>query len=92
MTLNCKVGDLDIVVRSQAGNEGKIVRCVQVAGNGLFLNRNEEIIDLGPSWMVDRTVAGCLGNPVSKIPDSYLRPIRPLDEPETITTDDEVTA
>ena len=28
--LNCKQGDLAIVIRSHAGNEGKIVTCVRL--------------------------------------------------------------
>lgn len=31
MTLNCKQGDLAIVVKSLAGNEGKIVKCLASA-------------------------------------------------------------
>ena len=92
MTLNCKVGDLAIVVRSAAGNEGKIVRCVRLGNNGFFLSRNNGVVDHGPSWVIDGALVGWRGDLVSKVPDSFLRPIRPLDEPETITTDDEVTA
>jgi len=31
MGFNCKQGDLAIVVNSQAGNEGKIVKCLRAA-------------------------------------------------------------
>jgi hypothetical protein len=30
--MNCKPGDLAIIVKSLAGNEGKIVRCVRLRG------------------------------------------------------------
>ena len=34
MKLNCKVGDLAIVVRSQMGNAGKIVKVISPSSNG----------------------------------------------------------
>ena len=97
MTLNCKVGDLAIVVRSKAGNKGKVVRCIElVTGFGYVLGRP---IDsrLGALWKVDSPMrfTDGYGNFVGEeriAADSNLRPIRPLDEPETITTDDEVMA
>src|SRR5574337_462291 len=33
-TLNCKQGDLAVIVRSYAGNEGKVVRCPRLLGFG----------------------------------------------------------
>lgn len=30
--MNCKEGDLAMIVKSKAGNEGKIVRCIQYVG------------------------------------------------------------
>jgi hypothetical protein len=34
MTLNCKQGDMAIVVRSRAGNAGKVVTCLEFIGEG----------------------------------------------------------
>ena len=93
MTLNCKVGDLAIVVRSVAGNEGKIVRCLELLPSGIDGAHPRQ----GALWRTDRALnrveeSGLKCSPANLCPDSFLRPIRPLDEPETITTDDEVTA
>ena len=94
MTLNCKVGDLAIVVRSRAGNEGKIVRCLALHPAGT----DGRSIEYGPMWRIDGkkirglSASGKLLDMREYCADSSLRPIRPLDEPETITTDDEVTA
>ena len=91
MTLNCKVGDLAIVVRSQAGNEGKIVRCVRLIGKEWLLS-TIGVIDEFWMWEIDRELPDWEGNLQNTFEDAYLRPIRPLDEPETTTTDDEVMA
>ena len=92
MTLNCKVGDLAIVVKSWSGNEGRIVRCLELLPAGLQ-GMDEEI---GPLWRVDKALSTTRGGKYNGsafiAADCQLRPIRPLDEPETITTDNEVTA
>ncbi len=83
--MRCKQGDLAFVVRSVAGNEGKVVRCATWIGAVLF--------DDGVAydvWGVDG-----LGNvPVSRraeffgcdgaISDCWLHPIRGEPEAETV--------
>jgi hypothetical protein len=91
MTLNCKVGDLAIVVRSEAGNEGKIVRCVQLLGKKNVLLRDGGAI-ASWVWEIDSLLPSWSGAVSNQVEDCLLRPIRPLDEPETTTTDDEVVA
>ena len=91
MTLNCKAGDLAIVVRSQAGNEGKIVRCVRLVGERNILLRDGRMVTSWV-WEIDSLLPSWGGQVSNLVEDCLLRPIRPLDEPETITTDDEVTA
>ena len=93
MALNCKQGDLAIVVHSMCGNEGKIVRCLKLlpAGHGRAHPK------LGPLWEVDVElnrvlVSGAKGSPARMVPDSALRPIRPLDELDDVKKDEEVTA
>ena len=68
MTMNCKQGDLAIVKRSAAGNEGKIVRCLHmVMGNGTW--------GYGPRWVTDPQLQGT--HPSQQfVLDSCLRPIR----------------
>jgi hypothetical protein len=96
MTLNCKPGDLAIVMYSETGlNLGKIVEVIKLLGetpefDGQFWN-----IDDGPSWLVEAKGSPILcsvGPPLSvvPIPDAWLRPISGVPVDEEIT--DEVTA
>ena len=68
--MNCKQGDLAIVVRSSASNEGAIVLCVRLLPAGA-----EGWSRLGQRWQIDRALAGCNG-PVISVPDAWLRPLR----------------
>ena len=77
--MNCKQGDLAIVVRSYAGNEGKIVKCLKLYPAGSF--SIPEIY--GPVWDVGGEFRR--GNPQTGevytfkhggMPDSFLRPLR----------------
>ena len=91
MGLNCKLGDLAIVVRSFAGNEGKIVRVVEFSPSHRFMSG-----DCGPSWRCDcdHPMVGQRGTVSTKpwLLDSQLRPIKPLDELDDVASDNEVTA
>ena len=109
MTLNCKVGDLAIVVQTKATPEmmGLIVKVI-APYNGEFkcpslCGKRIGIWDLpGVGWIVEGGSQGVPSRSITDkalqyyaqrvVLDSFLRPIRPLDEPEAITTDDEVTA
>ena len=65
--MNCKPGDLAIVVRSQLGNEGKIVRCIRLASGWNAV------------WEIDRAIAKHTFQDkefVRLAPDECLRPIR----------------
>jgi hypothetical protein len=73
MSLNCKQGDLAVIVRSEAGNEGAIVQCMRLLPPG-----TEGWETLGPRWMVDRVLNGNCG-PVRSVPDARLRPLRDSD-------------
>lgn len=70
MKLNCKQGDLAVVVRSWAGNEGKIVQCVRLLPGG------PDWIEDGPRWEIDRGVPSRNGYPLFSVADSCLRPLR----------------
>jgi hypothetical protein len=82
--MNCKQGDIAIVVRSQAGNEGKIVRCLQLIPAFMWVNRDGST-DILPSWEIDIPLKGVDGDVEPVIADNQLRPIRPGD-----ISDDEV--
>jgi hypothetical protein len=80
--VNCKPGDLAIVVRSEADNEGKIVRCIRFVGRF-----NEDSVNTD-YWLVDaelkfvRRLSGQFAGTRPYAPDSCLRPLRGLDEEE----------
>lgn len=69
--MNCKQGDLAVIVRSASGNEGKIVRCVKFAGVVRFYPYGKY-----PSWEVDPPVPSIFTGTTDCIPDAELRPIR----------------
>ena len=76
--MNCKQGDLAIIVRSWAGNEGKIVRCVKFIPLVVWINPDGSA-DREPGWIADVTTINCAGMPGNKFMDSQLRPIRDQD-------------
>lgn len=88
--MNCKPGELAIIVKSVTGNEGKIVTCVRLASdieisdNGLCLR--------GPVWVIDRAINSLWGPQINFAFDAQLRPIRPGDLHETEDERKEVTA
>lgn len=73
MGLNCKKDDLAVIVRSIAGNEGKIVRCVAMAGAWEALDGS------GARWITDPPMRGLLGEPAYPVADCNLRPLRDND-------------
>ena len=69
---NCKQGELAVIVRSMAGNEGKIVRCVRpVFAGGLM--------GAGLRWVTDPPVPGVHGVMWYPPLDANMRPIRGQD-------------
>lgn len=75
--MNCKQGDLAVIVRSMAGNEGKIVRCDRLIPGG------EDITGLptefgGVRWVIGIPMMGTIG-PIYSVADSCLRPLRDSD-------------
>lgn len=74
--MNCKPGDLAIMVRSFAGNEGRILRCVRLSDwPGLTLP--DRSVEIGPVWEVDQQMSVWGGQQHNLVLDSFLRPIRP---------------
>lgn len=71
--MNCKQGDLAIIVKSYAGNEGKIVRCLRYVGKVEgWIGRDR--------WETDTQIIGEFGSVTNTVNDSYLRPIRDSDK------------
>ena len=69
--LNCKQGDLAVIVRSAAGNEGRIVRCVSFRGYV-----TEGVIYGGARWNVEPAVPRSDGGTIDHLADDNLRPLR----------------
>ena len=98
MKLNCKQGDLAIIVKSKMGNEGKIVRCLELLVTDHVPDLNgtlwKYMHGTRPIWRVDRAIN--FGNPhaspadvvqVTYVSDDKLRPLRgDLTDDETETT------
>jgi hypothetical protein len=82
MNLNCRPGDLAIIVNSVAGNEGKIVRCIRLDPEHILRHIDGNLYTTA-SWEVDEAVRGWAGDIHHFVPDSKLRPIRdPGDDAE----------
>lgn len=79
MGLNCKQGDLAVIVRSFAGNHGRIVRCVEYIG--VLGWRYDGYV---PTWRIDRELVTEGGTRSAEIPDWQLRPIRDNDGEDEI--------
>lgn len=71
--MNCKQGDLAVVVRSWAGNEGRIVRCVRLATFGEILTAGFRDV---PTWVIDQKMPSRMGFKVHLAEDEKLRPVR----------------
>ena len=68
--MNCKKGDLAIIIKSWAGNEGKIVTCLHYIGHIDGYAFGED--DL---WKIDRNLRTNIGRTVNVFPDAWLMPI-----------------
>lgn len=67
--MNCKPGDLAVLVRSDAGNEGKIVTCVKYVGFVPTWRYND-------LWEIDRGLLDNFGEISKYASDSCLKPLR----------------
>ena len=85
--MNCKPGDLAVIVKSSYGNAGKVVRCIRLHDS------KERDLDGArfvqpcewPRWVIDRPVTAADGSPLFTVADFRLRPIRDNDgEDETL--------
>jgi hypothetical protein len=82
--MNCKQGDLAIQIRSSAGNEGRIVRCVRFIGHGRKRRPGGVMRDVPDLWEIDPPGRTWDGKWTNEVSDAWLRPIRP--EPGTDET------
>ena len=74
--MNCKQGDLAVIVRSDSGNEGVIVQCLRLYV-GPWLRPDGALDPSEPGWFVSRPVkARSDGADCWCIADRKLRPLR----------------
>lgn len=81
MALNCKQGELAVIVKSFApSNIGKIVRCMEFCADGVALAHWKKT---GPVWRIDQdTVWASQKGDQLRLPyasDTCLRPLRDSD-------------
>lgn len=76
--MNCKQGDLAVIVHSVMGNEGKVVTCLRFLGTVQFVQCDDSIKSK-PAWEIDRYLPTTLGVLSNVIADHRLRPLRPDD-------------
>jgi len=70
-----KPGCLAMIVKSAAGNEGKIVTCMKFIPEYLFVQPYGRM----PAWEMDQFMRGTAGVVVNIIPASWLVPINDPD-------------
>lgn len=75
--MNCKQGDLAIIVQSVCGNEGKVVKCLEYAG--VFKCTSNGVVGFYDYWKTDTFITFEGGRRDNEIRDCVLRPIRPTD-------------
>lgn len=73
--MNCKPGDLALIVRSSSGNVGKIVVCIKMVGMYRWLQPDGNSF-ISPCWLIDRNLRGWDGTTDAFVPDVCLRPLR----------------
>jgi hypothetical protein len=78
MKLNCKQGDLAVVVRSAAGNEGAIVTCLRLIPDWTRWGADGRL-RTGPAWETDRQFVKVTGVVDCIVADAHLRPLRDSD-------------
>ncbi len=68
--MNCKQGDLAVIIRSKAGNEGKIVKVGKFLGHVRGWKGDDR-------WEIDIKITSTQGEFHKHVQDKFLRPIRP---------------
>jgi hypothetical protein len=98
MKLNCKQGDLAIIVSSTCGNEGKIVRCLELLVTDRVPDTKGRVwgymTGMQAVWRIDRPID--MGNSSGKVTqvmycaDKRLRPLRGDVNDEVLETPQEL--
>jgi len=100
--MNCKQGDMAVIVRSAANNEGRTVTCLEYVGeagrDGVVETAHGYILMLGNDyWRVDiklnitNSKVGVLNDCAPYVRDSQLMPISGYKEPLQVKKEEEIT-
>ena len=79
--MNCKQGDLAVIVRSVSRNEGRIVRCLRLHSSEMF-DLDDKFINSGPRgprWVIEGNIKSIEGKRLFSVADAQLRPLRDSD-------------
>jgi len=77
--MNCKQGDLAIVVKAlNPKNLGKIVRCIRFLPSHVLLDP-DGVLRAHDCWGLDTVLLAWDNDPTKVILDSYLKPLRDSD-------------
>jgi hypothetical protein len=76
MKLNCKQGEIAIVVQSNAGNEGRVLTCLHLASRKQCEAESLGWWTAGAVWVTDADLMCNDGTTTRLYPDSRLRPLR----------------
>lgn len=82
--MHCKPGDLAIIVKSWADNEGKIVQCIMLSDKHNAISPDGIIQDA--VWITDRQLMSYDGTTDCLVADNQLRPLREAPEDEVLDT------
>ena len=80
--MNCKQGDLAMIVRSCAGNEGRVLKCLRLATAREC--KADSVVWSGPVWFTDADIPDTFGETTHLYPDNRLRPLRNSDGEDEI--------
>lgn len=73
--IRCRKNGLAIIVKSDAGNEGMIVRCLELFGINLECLGPKGEVERGAVWLVDQELLSWAGDRQHLILDSQLKPL-----------------
>lgn len=68
--MNCQKGDIAIIIKSTAGNEGISIVCEELIGYPVGFTK-----EAGQFWRVDKKLRTNIGRYEPYVPDSFLMPI-----------------
>lgn len=81
MNLRCKAGGLAMIIKSSAGNESKVVRCIRI----ITADSVNYDPTPGPVWEIDTALKTNIG---MKVPACYDQWMIPINDPDITLGED----